>query len=173
MAPLVSLAISAASKFIPELIGSALDSKKAEEVARVVTDAAVQYTGAESQHEALKQVENDQTFWNQQHGKIIKLIEIEVADVQHAREHVNDGVTKHLSYFVMLSNPVWIGLCIWGLIYLSEQPISSDMKVALSAVLGGAINNFFQERQQVMNFRFGSSLGSKLKNMFGKEGKGL
>ena len=163
MAPLIAMAVSAASKFIPELIGSALDSEKAESVARVVTDSAMTYAGIKDPEQALKKVQEDKQFWEAQRSKIVDIVKMELADIQHAREHVNDDVTKRLSYMVMVCNPVFIGLCVWALIWVSTSTLDSGLITAISAVLGGAINNFFQERQQVMNFRFGSSLGSKIK----------
>lgn len=169
MAPLVGLAVSMASKYLPELIGSALDSKKAENVAKIVTDAAVAYTGGKPAHEALKAVENDKEFFMAQKKDILSVIELEVRDIQHARENqCEDEVTKYLSFIVMCVNPLLIAGCVWALISVAESDMDVGLITTISAVLGGAINNFFQERQQVMNFRFGSSLGSKLKNLIKK-----
>jgi len=131
------------------------------------------YTGGKPEHEALKAVQNDAEFFRKQRDDVLKVIELELQDIQHARENqADDNVTKHLSYVVMGINPFLIGACVWALIYVAQSDMDVGLIATLSAMLGGAINNFFQERQQVMNFRFGSSLGSKLKNLTGK-GKGL
>lgn len=169
---LASLAISAASKFIPEFIGSAFSDSKAKSVADAITKTAVGYVKDKydlddvTELEAVKKVENDREFFMQHRKDFLSLIDMELKDIQHAREHnQEDGVVKNLSYIVMIVNPFLIALCIGALIYVSTAGLAGAVTATVSATLGAAINHFFLERQQVMNYRFGSSLGSKMKNM--------
>lgn len=176
MAPLVQLALGVATKFIPELIGKALNDDKAKEVAEVVGNSAVAYVkdkyGVDMPAiEAIKKVDSsaEMEFWKEQRQSVIDVIKLEVEDIQHAREHnQEDGVVRNLSYLVMWINPIFIALCICALIYVSTAGLASGVLATVAATLGAAINHFFQERQQVMNYRFGSSLGSKLKSFLQK-----
>jgi hypothetical protein len=169
MAPiLVNLAIAAASKYIPELISSKIENKTAKAVAETLFDAAKKATGIDDAEQALKAVESSPEFFIKQQDNIVAMLQSELKDVQHAREHNNDEVTKNLSYVVMYLNPLLIGLGVYAFIYVMQLDLSKDVSMALSALIGGIINQLMQERQQVMNYRFGSAIGSKLKDWIKK-----
>lgn len=167
MAPLAALAISIASKYIPELIGKALDSKKAEEVSSHLIGAVSEYTGMVVHDTAQLEKAFDKAgpeFFLKQRAQVIELAESRIADVQHARKFKNDEVNTKISYTVMWVNPFLIVLGIVALIYVTTSlELDGGLLATISAVLGGWLNQLYQERQQVMNFHFGSSLGSKLK----------
>lgn len=165
---LVNLAIAAASKYIPELISSKIENKTAKAVAETLLDAAKKATGIDDAEQALKAVESSPEFFIKQQDDIVAMLQSELKDVQHAREHANDEVTKNLSYVVMYLNPLLIGLGVYAFIYVMQLDLSKDVSMALSALIGGIVNQLMQERQQVMNYRFGSAIGSKLKDWIKK-----
>jgi hypothetical protein len=66
-------------------------------------------------------------------------------------------------------NPLLIGVGVYAFIYVMQLDLSKDVSMALSALIGGIVNQLMQERQQVMNYRFGSTIGSKLKDWIKKE----
>lgn len=167
MAPLAAVAISIASKYIPELIGAALDSKKASAVTQHVVEAVKTYTGmsVDTEQDCELALESaGPAFWLKQREQILKLVELELSDVQDAREKTNDILNTKLSLLVMYVNPVLIVIGISALVYVTLQlELNGGLLATISAVLGGWLNQLYQERQQVMNFHFGSSMGSKLK----------
>lgn len=168
MTPLISLAVSLASKYVPELIGESLNSKKARAISNLVIDAAKEYTGVKDPEQALGIIGNDKDFWDKNSDKVFSLLEAEIRDVQHSREHNNDDVTKRLSYLIMVVNPILIAAGIYAFIYVMSIDLEKDTSMALSALIGSVITHLLQERQQVMNFRFGSTIGSKLKDLMKK-----
>lgn len=168
MAPLATLAISLASRYIPELIGVALDSKKAEKVSQHLIGAVGEYTSLPIDHPYQVEKAFEQAgskFFLEQREQILELAQLQTKDIQHARKYQNEPVNTHISYTVMWVNPVLIVLGIFALVYVTtELNLAAGLLATISAVIGGWLNQLYQERQQVMNFHFGSSLGSKLKN---------
>ena len=164
----MQLAISAASKFLPQLIESKIDSPKAKKVAKTILNAAKDFTGESDQQAALKKVENSSEFFEIHSDSILKELELHLDDIQHAREH-NDNVTSNLSYLVMLLNPLFICAGVYAFIYVMSLDLDEGTKMAISALIGSIVTHLLQERQQVMNHRFGSAIGSRLKDYFRKE----
>jgi hypothetical protein len=68
----------------------------------------------------------------------------------------------------MYLNPLLIGVGVYAFIHVMQLDLSKDVSMALSALIGGIVNQLMQERQQVMNYRFGSTIGSKLKDWIKK-----
>jgi len=170
MSPLlIQLAVSAASKYIPKIIESKIESPKAKAIASTIFEAAKEFTGESDPQKALSKVQDSPEFFKLHEQSILKELELHLEDIQHAREHNNDEVTKNLSYVVMYLNPLLIGVGVYAFIYVMQLDLSKDVSMALSALIGGIVNQLMQERQQVMNYRFGSTIGSKLKDWIKKE----
>jgi hypothetical protein len=166
---LIQLAIATASKYIPKIIESKIESPKAKAIANTIFEAAKEFTGESDPQEALNKVQDSPEFFKLHEQSILKELEFRLEDIQHAREHNNDEVTRNLSYVVMYLNPLLIGVGVYAFIYVMQLDLSKDVSMALSALIGGIVNQLMQERQQVMNYRFGSTIGSKLKDWIKKE----
>lgn len=169
MAPLIGLAISAATQFIPELIGKAFDSKTAETVASKVIDLAKDQTGLSDPEEALENFNPSPEDIAALRSDVLKLIEMEIGDVQHARvNNKHEKLTENVAYGIMYGNLVLIAALIGVFAWVATSDLDTAFASTLSAMIGGALNQLYQERQQVAGYLFGSSLGSKLKSMIGK-----
>lgn len=166
---LVPLAISVASKFIPDLVGKVFESDKAESIATAVVGAAKVATGLKDPEEALAAFKPNDEQRTALREQVLSLIDMQIKDVQHAREnnHYTD-LTAKLSWTVMVGNLLVISLLIGGLVWLATAELTSGINTTLSAMIGGALNQMYQERQQVMNYLFGSAVGSKLKDLLKK-----
>lgn len=165
---LIPLAVGIASKYIPELIGSALDSDKAEKVAKVVVAHAKQ-AFPKDVIPALKEfdelLEKSPEQANELRVEVLDLVKLQIQDVQHAREHNTDyKATQKLGWLVMVSSIPQVLVCLGALSYITTLNLEASVLAAVSALVGGYLNQLYQERQQVMNYRFGSSLGSKTKS---------
>lgn len=170
MSPLlIQLAIATASKYIPKIIESKIESPKAKAIANTIFKAAKEFTGESDPQKALNKVQDSPEFFKLHEQSILKELELHLEDIQHAREHNNDEVTRNLSYVVMYLNPLLIAAGVYAFIYVMKLDLSKDVSMALSALIGGIVNQLMQERQQVMNYRFGSTIGSKLKDWIKKE----
>lgn len=170
MIPLIPVALSLAAKYIPDLILSATDSKSAAAVANTVLKAAADTTGILNDPEkALDAYEKTLATSEQEQQKLVSLvtplITVEVQDTQNAREHFSgDLATDRLTYFVMLGNLPLVGTCVGVLVWVTMADLDGGKLTAISALIGGVIQQLLQERQQVMNYRFGSSIGEKVRN---------
>jgi hypothetical protein len=161
MMPLVAAAVGIASKFIPELIGSALDSKKAEKVADIVTKHAVAaFPGVV---EPLKEFSDLLDKSPEQVDKLrAEIMELRLDDVKHAREHqVKDD---KLTYLIVISSYVGTGLLVLLLAYMATLDLDVLVITPIATLIGGAITWLQQQVQQITNFKYGSSIGSKLKD---------
>lgn len=166
MAPLVPIAISLATKYIPELIGKALDSKSAESVAASVIDIAKSATGLQDTSDALAAFKPTEQDIANMRKDILALLELQVGDVQHAREHGKyQELTTVVAYGIMFGNLALIAILIGLLVYVATSSLATSYASTLSAMIGGALNQLYQERQQVASFLFGSAVGSKLKDL--------
>ena len=171
MAPLIPIAVSLASKFIPELIGKALDSDTAEKVATKVMDVAITATGREDPKEALEIWDPDTSpeLKEKLRADILSLVEMQIKDVQHAREfNKYEGLTENVAYGIMYGNLVLIACLIGLFARVASSSLTVSAASTLSAIIGGALNQLYQERQQVTGYLFGSAVGSKLKDLLKK-----
>jgi len=169
MGSIVSLAIGIATKYIPGLIGKAFSSDKAVEIASTVLNTAQEVTGILDPKEALESYDKSLAKSSEEQQKladnVLSLVKLEVEDVQDAREHfTGDAATDRLTYFVMLGNLPLVGTCVGVLVWVTMMDLDGGKLTAISALIGGVIQQLLQERQQVMNYRFGSSIGEKVKN---------
>lgn len=170
MLPLVPIAIGLASKYVPELIRTAFSNDKAAEVAKTVIDLAKNSTGLQEPNEALnkfeQQLRDNSDLQIELMKQVTAVMQMQVGDVQHARETLKDDhTTSKLAYLVMVGNVPLIMLCIGLLVWVTSVDLSDGQLAAVSAIIGGCLNQLYQERQQVMNYRFGSSIGEKLRGL--------
>ena len=168
MTPLVPIAVSLASKFIPELIGKALDSDTAEQVAGKIIDVAKYATGLTDDKAALDAFETASTPKDlaKLRSDVLKLVEMQVDDVQHARDNnEHKELTENVAYAIMYGNLAVIACLIGGFAWVASSDLAVSAASTLSAIIGGALNQLYQERQQVAGYLYGSSLGSKLKDL--------
>ena len=171
MSPLlIQLAIATASKYIPKIIESKIESPKAKSIANTIFEAAKEFTGEPDPQKALSKVQDSPEFFKLHEQSILKELELHLEDIQHAREHNNDEVSRKLSFVVMYLNPLLIAACVYAFIYvIGLEDVDEGTKMAISALIGSIVTHLLQERQQVMNYRFGSTIGSKLKDWIKKE----
>lgn len=167
---LAKMVFGAVAQHIPSLISKAIDDEKVSKIAETVTGAAVGYVADKhdlhlSKEDAWNKVKDDETFIKSQESEIFKILEMETQDIQHAREHTMNEHTMSLARHVLAWSPLYILVC---LCLIVSAPIVFADPVIVAAVTGpagAALGSFFQERQQVYAYIFGSSIGSKLKGM--------
>ena len=169
MAPLVGIALSVASKFLPELAGKIFGGKEAEEVAGKVINMAKVATGIADPEKALEAFKPSPQEVASLRKDILSVIELEVSDVQHARIHgKHEELTEKVAYSIMWGNLVLIGTLIGSFAWILSLDLDGHIAATLGTLIGAALNQLYQERQQVAGYLFGSSLGSKIKSMTGK-----
>lgn len=171
MTPLLAAALPLLAKYAPDLVGSVFKSQDAEYVAKNVISIAEDITGYKGET-ALEQIEEDNyhnQFKEKLTEKFAEVLELETKDIQHARENnkYHDTTVKAIKTALWM-NPILIvaAIAFLGFIVLYTELDSGSLSM-LSALIGAFVNQLYQERQQVFNFLVGSSLGSKLKTMFG------
>lgn len=176
MGPLIAVAIGLATKYIPSLIGKAFSSEEAESVAKVVIDTARTVTGLDNptDAEALakyeQMLENDRQKQQQLSDNILAVLTLEADDMKDARQHfAGDKASDRLTYLVMIGNLPLVATLVAALIWISTLELSEGKLTALAALIGGIVQNLLQERQQVMNYRFGSTISDKFKQLTGKK----
>lgn len=168
MGPLIPLALSLATKFIPELVGKALDSDTAVKVTDEVIKVAQKVTGHDNYDDAMSEFEAvaKPEHFAEIRSDILKLVEMQVKDVQHARENnEHKALTENVAYGIMYGNLILIAVLIGLFAWVASSDLAVSAASTLSAIIGGALNQLYQERQQVAGYLFGSSLGSKLKDL--------
>jgi hypothetical protein len=164
--PLIPLAISLASQFLPSLV-SHLAGEKAAGVAQTIADAATTVTGAKTPQEALALLEGNS---DKQRDFRLKLAQIAIdleradqADRQDARALTGRLVAEKtaiawaapiLSAIILLSFAVMI-YCVLA------RPVEDGNEVA--QILLGALASM---AMQVTNFWLGSSRSSQEKTAF-------
>lgn len=168
MAPIAGAAIALATELLPGLIGKVFKSKSAEEISGKVIGLAQEVTGLTGQA-ALSEAANRNEFRERLLSEFTKIVELETQDIQHARDnHKYHSTTVLAIKSALFMNPLLIILSLGCLVYLvGFTEMDGAALSALSAMIGAFLNQCYQERQQAYNFLVGSSLGSKLKTMFG------
>lgn len=170
MLPLIPLAIGLASKFIPELVSKALDSKEAGKVAKVIISEATKFAPDNSEQDALKAYEDylakNPAAVHQLHEQILKVVELEVKDVQHARV-MGKGDDK-LTYLIVILAFVGLGACIVSLVYVVRLNLEGGALATVSAAIGSVSTLCIQQLQQISNYKYGSSIGEKFKDLSSK-----
>lgn len=84
--------------------------------------------------------------------------------VAHNSYSVHHEATDKLSYQIMRENLIIIALLVLAQIGAVMYIADAALVATVSTLIGAIVNSLLSERQSVANFRFGSSIGSKMKN---------
>lgn len=167
---MIDIALSIAS-LVPDvlkLFGKNDDAKAAQKVVGI----AKKITGVEDDSQLLEALSSNPDMVLQYKTALLndKYVQdkIDLENVKSAREmhkenhkqadKIADGIMFWNLWFV--AGLVCINL---GVLYLFKD--NSELLLMVGNILGFVINSLLQERQNVVNFFFGSSLGSKLKSL--------
>ena len=167
----IALGLASLVPDILKLFGRDDDSS----VATKVIDVAKKITGKDNEGELLEALKSDPSKILEYKKALLedKFVRdrIDLANVQSAREmhkdnHVQadkiaDGVIRWNLWFVF-------GLVGLNIFVISVFKTNPELLALVSNVLGFVINSLLKERQDIINFYFGSSLGSKIKSFIGK-----
>jgi hypothetical protein len=170
MAPLVSLALGAA-QYIPDvlrLFGRGEDAT----VANKVIGLAQKVTGNQDPEAALAELKESNIF----QAKMKKMLlddkwvqeRLDLDNVKSAREmhKVNHMAADDLGRHVIRWNlPLALGLFVVNILSLYFFREYAEILLTLGNLTGFLLNSLLKERQDIINFYFGSSLGSKTKDL--------
>lgn len=144
-----------------------------EKTAKQITDIAMAATGTTTPKDAVQIVQQNPDFAVEIRRELMKneheLTLAALADVQNAREmyKVQHDTADDIANRVITQNHLAVMLLIIAnglvLVYVKDQVLA----VAAGNLIGGSIAALWQERQKILNFYFGSSLGSKIKDVLG------
>lgn len=156
------------SDWIKEKLGDSFGEKTAEKIAaiaKVATDTA-------TPEEALKHIQQDLEAAAEVRGLLIEnehqLKMASLEDRQSAREMYNtkNEMADKIAEQVIKQNHLVVALLLIGNGLVLYLVTDKAIALALGNLIGASISALWQERQQVIGFFFGSSLGSLLKNKF-------
>ena len=167
---MVSAAISIAARFLPDLIGKVFESDKAEAVAEAITQAAMGKYGEDAETSLAKymiELENNPAARAELSSLVKFTARLAIEDVQDARRQPENGDDK-LTYVIIVLSYIGMTAVIACLVYVATLTLEAGVLAAIAAVLGSAITLMQQQIQQITNFKYGSSVGSKVKDVFGK-----
>lgn len=165
----------ALAKFVPDIIGlfSPKRGKQAQDAMEAVQNVASAVTG-KSGDEAVRAIEADPELAYQ--FKIAVMADSHVSEQLEAedRKSARDSYKVHheqadkVAQSIMARNLPTVFLLVLvniaGVIWLKDK---GELIAIVSNIIGIVIGQLLAERQSVVGFFFGSSLGSKMKN--GKE----
>ena len=113
-------------------------------------------------------IQKDPDISKEQELAIEKAITLEYQDLADARDmykttghEMTDHIAKNI---IKLNLPTIIGLVLANVAAVMLLDGKGEVIAIVSNFIGIAIGNLFSERQSVVNFFFGSSVGSKLKD---------
>lgn len=101
-------------------------------------------------------------------NQFFKLVELHYKDVSHARDTYKETDHKVADFVAkkVINYNLWVVLAAILIEVLSVIYIDDKVLIAIiSGAVGGFVTALLQERQQVINFFFGSSKGSKDKEL--------
>lgn len=167
---MAGLALTIAEKTgLTEMLGKLIGGDTGGKVAAKVVDVAQLITGADNPKDVLARIDSDkvaatrikETLIKQEHE--LKVLAIE--DVKDAREMYRHSreLTNKVADVIMrfnLSAVMLLIACNGLVLYFIENAAAA---VAIGNLIGASAASLWEERQQVVRFCFGSSLGSKLK----------
>lgn len=165
---LIPLAITIAEQFLPSIVKKITGEDDKKAVAEKVISVAKHVTGFSDPEQALKQAQVSDDFKDKLLEEFVEISRIETKDIQDARKnHKYHDTTVTAIKTALWLNPalIFLGIGILAYVVVFESLDSGSLSM-LSAMIGGMINQLYQERQQCYSFLVGSSLGSKLKSMF-------
>lgn len=172
MEPLTTIALARAvasatglDAWVKDKLGDAVGEKAADKIAAVAQVATAAATGKE----ALEMIQQDagaravvrQKLLDMEH----ELILAQLQDVQSARQMYSgkNEMADRIAERVISQNHIVVALLLTAnglVLYLVKD---STVALAVGNLIGASVTALWQERQQVIGFFFGSSLGSKLK----------
>lgn len=169
-APLLNVALGLA-QYAPDILK--LFGKEDEaKVASKVVETAIKVTGSDNEAEAKKAISNNPEYQFKFQQALLedKWVQerIDLANVQSARDmyaknsagadRIADNVTKYNLPLAL----ILFSLNILAMYFLKTH---SEILIALGNLTGFMLNSLLKERQDIINFHFGSSLGSKIKDL--------
>ena len=98
-----------------------------------------------------------------------KYIEVETSDKQNARVsnhlyEMQSEIGKKIFLQTSILIPLLIIVDILLVVYSSDLKVGEASIAVVSTAIGIALNNAYRERQSMIEFLYGSSVGSKLKD---------
>lgn len=140
-------------------------------VAKAVIDTAVKVSGAQSAQDVVDILSRDSVKAAEVKAAIeaqeMQLIQLAYDDLKSARsmyQSTGHEQANYISTQVIRYNLPMVGLLVianaLALYFIKEATIA----VAVGNVIGASVQALWNERQQVIGFFFGSSLGSKMKD---------
>lgn len=173
MDPITAIALAkgiASATGLDDWITSKLGGVVGASTAGKIIDVAKVATGASSPEQALKQLQGSSESAAKARIKLLnhehELSLAALADTQSARQMYSDKshMADKVAAQVIAQNHWVVALLITAnaavLYFVDDKAVA----LALGNLIGISINALWSERQQVVGFFFGSSLGSKLKN---------
>jgi hypothetical protein len=100
--------------------------------------------------------------------EFFRLVELEYKDVAHARDTYKETDHKVADFVAkkVINYNLWVVLAAILVEVLAVVYIDDKVLIAIiSGAVGGLVTALLQERQQIINFFFGSSMGSKNKEV--------
>lgn len=180
MAILTTLAVAAKladAAGLTDWVKEKLGSNVGESAATKIIDVAQIVTGQTNSADALSSISNNPNFAAEFKQQILsqahELKLAQLADIQSARTMYDgkNAMADTIAKRVIDHNHLMVCFLIVcnGLVlaFVADKVVA----VALGNLIGASIGALWQERQQVINFFFGSSLGSKLKTAASNDGK--
>ncbi|MGI1677572.1 MAG: hypothetical protein K6L75_02490 [Cellvibrionaceae bacterium] len=167
----------AAAKAIAELtglddwLGEKLGDKLGDKAAGEITSIAKKVTGATSFDDALRSIEQNPAVAARLKEKILEseniLVQLSFEDIKNARDMYlgkSGDLVDSIARKVIAQNHLLVILLLALNVAVIVYAKSPAMVGVACTLIGGSITALWQERQQVIAFFFGSSLGSKIKD---------
>lgn len=151
-------------------IGRRLGGEPGERASARIVETAEGIVGGSPNKDVVKTLKADPAMTDQVRLALVaqeaELVELNMADMQDARamyKQKNAQADKVATTIMRFNLPAILLLIVFniGAIYFINNP---TVAVAIGNLVGASISFLWQERQQVMGFFFGSSLGSKEKS---------
>ena len=146
------------------------DGKPGAKAAAKIIDLATKVCGGGPPEEILERLQHDAEAAAETQRELLRweqeLVRLQLADLADARQMYGNqsAMADKLANRIMSWNLPAIVCLVAGncaVVYTIENP---TIAVALGNIIGASITYLWQERQQVVGFFFGSSIGSKDKN---------
>lgn len=140
-------------------------------VKKKVLPSVLDAVGVGNFAEAIGIISNDSNnagLSKEEANQFFKLVELQYKDVSHARDTYKETDHKVADFVAkkVINYNLWVVLAAILIEVLSVIYIDDKVLIAIiSGAVGGFVTALLQERQQVINFFFGSSKGSKDKEL--------
>jgi hypothetical protein len=175
----VSLSAFGLLKFVPEIVNLFSSRTKKKDSIQLVSKIAQEVTGEKNVDSAVKALENNpELVYNFQlavmeNDTVLERLDEKSRQRASGNYNVSNKQADKMADITIQKNPIYILALILlqtaftsAIIYFKvDNPALVTM---VSSVIGSAITSLFIERQQVYSFYYGSSLGSKIKDILGK-----